>query len=61
MMSMSNQRTLTLRTRRFDVPPVAGDLMAAPKGRTVYRIVGVTSVRTAADPNSHRFWLVTLA
>jgi len=48
----------TLRARKFDVPPVAGDLIAASKGSGVFRIVHVTSVRTAGDPKSHRFRVI---
>jgi hypothetical protein len=57
-MTNRDQLTFTLRARRFEVPPIAGDMMAAPKGRTVYRIVDVTSVRTAGDPKSQRFRVI---
>jgi hypothetical protein len=58
MINKPDIETFTLRSRWFDVPPIVGGLIASLKGRTVYRIVDVTSVRTAGDPKSQRFRLI---
>jgi hypothetical protein len=49
---------VTLRARRLTGdPPRAGELMASATGKTVYRILGVTTVRTAGDPLGERYRL----
>jgi hypothetical protein len=57
---MAETRTvLTLRARRVGAcePPRVGELMASASGKTVFRIVGVTRVRTAGDPTADRYRL----
>lgn len=53
----SPDRIITLRARMFSEAPIAGTFVAAPTGPNMYRIVRVTSVRTAGDEASHRFRL----
>jgi hypothetical protein len=51
-------RTITLRARLVTPDLVAGALVAGVNGRTIYRILAVTRVRTAGDPAADRVRLV---
>jgi hypothetical protein len=57
-MAAATRTVLTLRARRLTgEPPRAGELMASATGKTVYRILAVTRVRTAGDPLGERYRL----
>lgn len=54
-----NRTLVTLRAGRMTgLAPEVGDLMASATGKSVFRILGVTRLRTAGDPAADRFRLV---
>jgi hypothetical protein len=58
MASTTIRTVVTLRARRLTGdPPRTGELMASASGKTVYRILGVVTLRTAGDPRADRFRL----
>jgi hypothetical protein len=57
-MAPTTRTVVTLRARLMaGDPPRAGELMASACGKTVYRVLGVTRVRTAGDPQGDRYRL----
>ena len=51
--------TITLRARQLDVPLAVGDLIARSAPEAVYRVVSLTRVRVAGDPEKN-YWRLVL-